>query len=67
MGIMVCSSLWVMQDLYHHPYQYEPRAFPSVVSSLPSFARQQRCGDCEPSRLETQFSNRFKVEGFVRV
>ena len=26
MGIMVCSLLWVMQDVYHQPYDVEARA-----------------------------------------
>ena len=35
MGIMVCSLLWVMQDLYHQPYYYEvPEYTPNDKGTL---------------------------------
>ena len=34
MGIMVYSLLWVMQDLYHQPYDYKSFIAPSLVLRL---------------------------------
>ena len=36
MGIMVYSSLWVMQDLYHQPYPYCKEACAGSFEKIPA-------------------------------